>query len=125
MGHFSKRRILFIVALLVTVAVVFGAVLWALMAPSGGGVGSAMFYSNGIVTGISTNCHHVDILICRSDIYDSNSTVTFDFSNHTEELCDLSLGEKVTVHHWIDSRDGKTVVARSVELETGGGLNCK
>ena len=64
---------------------------------------------------ISIEKHHVDILINRSDIYDSGSIVTFELSNHAEELDDLSLGEMVTVHHWIDSREGKAVDARSVE----------
>lgn len=41
--------------------------------------------------------------------------MTFDLSNHAEELDDLSLGEMVTVHHWIDSGDRKAVDARSVE----------
>lgn len=74
-----------------------------------------MFFSDGTVTDISIEKHHVDILINRSDIYDSGSIVTFELSNHAEELDDLSLGEMVTVHHWIDSRKGKAVDARSVE----------
>lgn len=102
--------------MLVTVALFFGAVTCILLtSPGGGEIRSAMFFSDGTVTDISIEKHHVDILINRSDIYDSESIVTFDLSNHAEEFDDLSLGEMVTVHHWIDSGDGKAVDARSVE----------
>lgn len=117
MALFSKKKAAPIaVALLVTVALFLGAVTWILLtSPGGGGIRSAMFFSDATVTDISIEKHHVDILINRSDIYDSESIVTFELSNHAEELDDLSLGEMVTVHHWIDSREGKAVDARSVE----------
>lgn len=127
MELFSKKTVPIVVTLSVIVAIVFGAVIRILQSPSGGGLGSAMFFSDGTIMDISSEKHYIDILICRSGIYDSGSTVTFDLSNHVEELDDLSLGEMVTVHHWIDSRDGKSAIARSVEpieATTDGDANC-
>lgn len=118
MELFSNKKVPIAVTLSVSVAIVFGAAIWMLLTPSVGGVSSSMFYSYGTVTDISIEKHHIDILICRSEIYDSESIVTFDLSNHAEELDNLSLGEMVTVHHWVDSRDGKSVIARSVEPKT-------
>lgn len=127
MELFCYKTVPIVVTLSVIVAIVFGAVIRILQSPSGGGLGSAMFFSDGTITDISSEKHYIDILICRSGIYDSGSTITFDLSNHVEELDDLSLGEMVTVHHWIDSRDGKSVIARSVEpieVTTDGDASC-
>lgn len=72
MALFSKKKAAPIaVTLLVTVALFLGAVTWILLtSPDGGGIRSAMFFSDGTVTDISIEKHHVDILINRSDIYD-------------------------------------------------------
>lgn len=72
MALFSKKKAAPIaVALLVTVALFLGTVTWILLtSPGGGGIRSAMFFSDGTVTDISIEKHHVDILINRSDIYD-------------------------------------------------------
>ena len=67
MALFSKKKAAPIAAtLLVTVALFLGAVTWILLtSPGGGGIRSAMFFSDGTVTDISIEKHHVDILINR------------------------------------------------------------
>jgi hypothetical protein len=114
----SKTRARIISALAIAAIVFLCIATWSLYPPSGGGgIKSSMFFSTGTVKSISREDESIDVLICRSDIFESGETVSFDFSNHAEELDGLDVGRTVSVHHWLDSRDGKSVIARSISKD--------
>lgn len=85
--------------------------------PSGGGMNSAMFTSSGTVKDISRDRCFISIEVESSRVFDRGSIVTFDFSNHPDELEKAQIEEAVSVHHWLDSRDGKAIIARSLSVE--------
>lgn len=85
--------------------------------PSGGGMNSAMFTSSGTVKDISRDRCFISIEVESSSVFDRGLIVTFDFSNHPDELEKAQIEDAVSVHHWLDSRDGKAIIARSLSVE--------
>ena len=114
--EYSYKRTDRIISEFAIAAIVFLCIATLSLYPpsGGGGIKSSMFFSTGTVKSISREDESLDVLICRSDIFESGKTVSFDFSNPAEELDGLDVGRTVSVHHWLDSRDGKSVIARSI-----------
>lgn len=76
-----------------------------------------MFYSDGTVTAISEEYGKISLLIERDGVFDIGSTVIFDFSpHHLDELNGVSVGDFVSVHHWLTSDDGTCFGARELSI---------